>query len=70
MFDVELQFSGARGGGGLGPLPPQPGEPPPPPDDRPVLSTAIQDQLGLRFENARGPVVFTVIESVSQPTPD
>jgi uncharacterized protein (TIGR03435 family) len=70
LFDVTLEFSGGRGGGGLGPLPPQPGEPPPPPDDRPVLSTAIQDQLGLRFENARGPVEFTVIETVSPPTPD
>jgi uncharacterized protein (TIGR03435 family) len=70
MFDVDLEFAAVPGGGGLGPLPPQPGQAPPPPDDRPVLSTAIQEQLGLRLENTRGPVEFTVIESVSQPTPD
>ncbi|MBI4266643.1 MAG: TonB family protein [Acidobacteria bacterium] len=68
-FDFELESAGGRGGG-LGPLPPQPGEPPPPPDDRPALATAIQEQLGLRFESTRGPVEVTMVDRVEQPTPD
>ena len=32
--------------------------------------TAIQEQLGLKMESARGPVEFLVIESVSEPIPD
>ena len=69
-FDFDLQFSGGRGGP-LGPLPPQPGEAPTTPDpDRPVLTTAIQEQLGLRLESTRGPVDVVVVDTVERPTPD
>lgn len=35
-----------------------------------ALVTAIQDQLGLKFEPARRPVDVLVIDSVERPTPD
>jgi uncharacterized protein (TIGR03435 family) len=34
----------------------------------PGLSTALQDQLGLRLEGGRGPVDFLVIDRVLMPT--
>jgi uncharacterized protein (TIGR03435 family) len=34
------------------------------------LFTALQDQLGLKVESARGPVNVLVIDSVDRPTPD
>lgn len=36
----------------------------------PSLFTALEEQLGLRLESAKGPVEFIVIEKASQPTPD
>jgi uncharacterized protein (TIGR03435 family) len=49
-----------------------PGAPPLPPIDPngPSLSTALQEQLGLKLESTRGPVTMFVIDKVSQPTPD
>lgn len=48
------------------------GAPAPPPIDPngPPLTTALQEQLGLKLEAARGPVTMFVIDKVSQPTPD
>jgi len=43
--------------------------PAPGPDD-PALSTALQEQLGLKLERARGPVEWLVIDDVDRPTPD
>ena len=57
-FDFELAWSG-----GLKPAPGAPGEPP-------SVFTALQEQLGLRLEPARGPVDVLVIDSVERPTPD
>ena len=36
----------------------------------PSLATAIQEQLGLKLESARGPVSMFVVDKVSPPTPD
>ncbi len=66
LFDVRLDF-----------LPDQTTEalPPPPPgsaaalDSRyPSIVTALQEQLGLRLESARGPVDVIVIDHIERPT--
>ena len=36
----------------------------------PSIFTAVQEQLGLKFEARRAPVEFLVIDSISQPTAD
>jgi uncharacterized protein (TIGR03435 family) len=57
-FDFELRFASPQPGGA------------PRADDPPSIFTAVQDQLGLKLENARGPVPFVIIDSVQPPTPD
>lgn len=60
-FDVE-QFRFAPDGFGMAPASR--------PDTAPSIFTALEEQLGLRLEPARGPVPFVVIDSVQLPTPD
>lgn len=36
----------------------------------PNLSTALEEQLGLKLESARGQVEYLVIDSIERPTPD
>ena len=49
---------------------PDPLNRPAPGADAPALSTALQEQLGLRLERSRGPVDWLVIDSVERPEPD
>ena len=67
-FDVELRFTPDQ----LPQGPPPAGAPPLPPIDPngPTIFTALQEQLGLKLENARGPVDVLVVERVEPPTPD
>jgi uncharacterized protein (TIGR03435 family) len=44
--------------------------PPPPTNGGPSLVTALQEQLGLRLEAQRGPVVVVVVESIERATAD
>jgi uncharacterized protein (TIGR03435 family) len=38
------------------------------PSDLPALSTAFEEQLGLKLESRKGPIDVLVIDSVSRPT--
>lgn len=66
-FDLELRASlegfvpsGPPGAPAAGPSVERP----------PIIFTAVQEQLGLKLEPARGPIESFVIESASLPTPD
>lgn len=70
-FDIDLKWTPEPGQGGG----PQGGGSPPPPDANisagasgPYLFPAVQEQLGLRLESAKGPVEILVVDSVSKPT--
>jgi uncharacterized protein (TIGR03435 family) len=68
-FDILLEYTPDR----MPELPPGATLPPGltlPSPDGPSLLTALQEQLGLKVENTRGPVDVVVIDSVEQPTPD
>jgi uncharacterized protein (TIGR03435 family) len=62
-FNLTLTWSGEDHG-------PDPLNRPSPGPDSPALSTALQEQLGLRIERARGSIEVLVIDSVARPTPD
>lgn len=69
MYDFSLKY--APDGRYVGPFAPPPGAPAPPVDpDAPSLSTAVQEQLGLKLEAARGPVEVVVIDKFEKPTLD
>jgi len=67
-YDIALTYTPA--GDQLPQGAPPPGAPAPPPidPDGPSFFTAIQEQLGLKLDNQRGPVEVVVIDSIQQPT--
>ncbi|HTM02457.1 MAG TPA: M56 family metallopeptidase [Vicinamibacterales bacterium] len=75
-YDVTLKWTPEVGGGSLlpfnGAFGPSAAAAPQAPADRdaPSLFTAIQEQLGLKLEDARGPVEVIVIDRVEKPTVD
>lgn len=74
VYDFALKWTPQPGSGGLTPfgLPPGglPDAVPPADPDAPSLFTAVQEQLGLKLESARGPVEVVVIDRLEKPTPD
>ena len=74
-YDFKLRWSAAAGNVAPFGLPPgvlgPPGTPPPPPDpDAPDIFTAVQEQLGLKLESARGPVPVVVVDRIEKPSLD
>ena len=70
LYDFSLKYAPELGrtAGAFGPMP---GAPPPPVDpDVPSLPAALQEQLGLKLEGARGPVEVIVIDRFEKPTLD
>ena len=65
-YDIDVEFAPE-----FRPAPP-PGAPEiaAAPSDGPSMFTAIQEQLGLKLESARGPVEVFVIDAVQRPDPD
>ena len=57
-FDLDLEFAPDSGG------------PEPLPSDKPSIFSALQEQLGLRLEPARGQISVLVIDRAEPPTPD
>lgn len=72
LYDFTLKFTyEGRMPGLMGPLGVPAGTPAPAADpDAPSLSAALQEQLGLKLESARGPVEVVVIERFEKPTFD
>ena len=66
-YNFTLKWTPEAGSPGLAP----PGLAPPPADpDAPNIFTAVQEQLGLKLESARGPVEVVVIDRLEKPTLD
>jgi uncharacterized protein (TIGR03435 family) len=65
-YDIDLKWTPTPDQ--LPPGPPPPGVEPPAIDpDGPSLFTALQEQLGLKLDTARGPVDVLVIDRLRQP---
>jgi uncharacterized protein (TIGR03435 family) len=70
-YDVSLKYMPEPGMAGMPPGALPPGAPVPTTEpDAPNIFTALQEQLGLKLENARGPVDVTVVDRLERPTLD
>jgi uncharacterized protein (TIGR03435 family) len=67
-YDISLTYTPANDQLPQGPPPPGAPAPPPIDPDGPTFFTAIQEQLGLKLDNQRGPVEVVVIDSIQPPT--
>ena len=69
-YKIEVRFNPAAQT--LSTTPPGSGAAPPPPidSDAPSIFTALQEQLGLKLEDAKGPIQVLVIDHIERPTPD
>jgi len=65
-YDFTLQWTPDPGQGAMF-GPPGADAPPPPDPNGPTIFTALQEQLGLRLESAKGPVEVLVIERAEKP---
>ena len=72
LFDADLDYFPDPAIAQQGVFRQQPGAPPPPGIDAnaPELLTAIQEQLGLRFESTRALVDMVIVDSVDRPSED
>jgi uncharacterized protein (TIGR03435 family) len=68
-YNVTLKWTREVRGASVAPPGLPPGMPPLDPD-APNLFTAVQEQLGLKLENARAPLDVVVVDRVEHPTPD
>jgi uncharacterized protein (TIGR03435 family) len=67
-YDFKMVFG--RDGTNAGPLPPPPGGLTPgvvATDPAPSIFTAIQEQLGLKLDSAKGPVEVLLIDGIQKP---
>jgi bla regulator protein blaR1 len=67
-FDIDLTFDPASAAKAPPGAPPAPTVPPD--DAAPSIFTALQEQLGLKLESARGPVDVLVVDAAERPAPD
>ena len=67
LYDFSLKWAPEPGAFGV--LPPGVTLPAVDPD-APNLFTAVQEQLGLKLENARGPIEVVVIDRIEKPSLD
>jgi len=70
-YDLSLKYMPEPGMAGMPPGALPPGAPVLTTDpDAPNIFTALQEQLGLKLENTRGPVDVTVVDRLERPTLD
>jgi uncharacterized protein (TIGR03435 family) len=68
VYDFELKWSPVPNEGNPTPNANNTGVSSPADPSGPTIFTAIQEQLGLKLESAKGPVEVLVIDSVQRPT--
>lgn len=69
MFDIDLEWQPSEAQvAAVAVLTPPGGTPPVFDPNRPGITTAIEDQLGLKLQSATGPVDVVIVESIERPT--